>query len=161
MQINASETLKGHIEEIFDALSDFAPAEQAAMDRGMRVERLDALAAPAAGMRWKIGFFARGREREADVELVKTTRPTFMQFEGKVGGLFFQSNISCRVADTDATEVTVVTKLKPQAMTARMLVQSLKLARRRVNRRYKMALGRLLRDVESRARATTSESGPS
>lgn len=150
MQLNATEILTGHIEEVFDELADFARAERAAMDRGISVERLDALGAPDAGVKWKIGFFARGRDREAEMEVTKFTRPTLIRYEGQVGGLVFETNVACRVADSNATEVTVSTKLRAKSMSARVLLQSLKIARRRVQKRFRKSIRTLLREVESK-----------
>ncbi|MDJ0858709.1 MAG: SRPBCC family protein [Dinoroseobacter sp.] len=149
MQLNTTEILTGHIEDVFDALSDFARAERAAMSRGISVERLDALGAPGEGVKWRIGFFARGRDREAEMEVTKFTRPTALRYEGHVGGLFFETNVACRVADSNATEVTVAIKLRAKSMSARVLLQSLKIARRRVQQRFRKSIRNILREVEA------------
>jgi hypothetical protein len=156
MQMSTTEVLHGHIEKVFEALCDFPAAERAAMDRGVTVQRLDALGAAAEGVRWTLGFFARGRDREAEIELTKFTRPTLMRYEGHVGGLLFEATVACRVADSNATEVTVTTKLRARSMSAKVLIQSMKLARARVVQRYRKAIRRQLREVEARLEATTS-----
>jgi hypothetical protein len=150
MQLNVTEILTGHIEEVFGALSDFPAAERAALDAGVKVRRLDAHAAPTEGMRWQVGFYARGRDREAEIELVKYTRPTLIRYEGHVGGLHFETDVACRVVDSNATEVSVSTKLRARSMPARVLIQSMKLARRRVVQRYRNNVRRILRKVEAR-----------
>ncbi|MEM8579623.1 MAG: SRPBCC family protein [Pseudomonadota bacterium] len=156
MQLSTTEILTGHIEEVFEALSDFPRAERAAMARGVTVERLDALGVPSAGVKWRLGFFARGRDRQAEMEVTKFTRPTVIRFEGHVGGLLFETSVACRVADSNATEVTVATKLRAKSMSARVLVQSLKIARTRIAQRYRKSIRRILREVEqSRTSAQT------
>lgn len=153
MQISTSEILTGYIEDVFDALSDFSAAERAALARGLDVKRLDAMEKPGAGVQWQIDFFARGRDRRAEIEVVKFTRPTVLQYQGNVGGLLFETSVACRVADSNATEVTVTTKLRARSMSARVFVQSMKLARRKVVKKYRQSVRRLLQDVEIRRSA--------
>ncbi|WP_425091455.1 hypothetical protein [Tropicimonas sp. S265A] len=155
MQLRSTEILHGHIEDVFAALSDFAAAEAAAMERGLDVQRRDALGTPGEGMQWKVAFFARGRDREAEFELVKYTRPTGMRYEGHVGGLLFETSVACRVLDSNSTEVTVSTKLRARSMSAKVLLQSMKLARGRVVQRYRKGVRRLLHQVESRGTTST------
>lgn len=150
MQLTATEILTGHIEEVFVSLTDFSAAEKTALERGVNIRRLDALAEPGVGVRWQIDFFARGRERRAEIEVVKLTKPTSLKYEGHVGGLLFETNVACRVLDSNATEVTVITKLRARSMSARVLIQSMKIARRRVVKRYRQSVRRVLRDVEAR-----------
>lgn len=150
MQFSTTEILTGHIEDIFAALADFSAAERAAMERGVQIRRLDALSEPGEGVTWQVDFFARGRDRQAEIEVTKFTKPTTLRYEGHVGGLMFETNIACRVADSNATEVTVMTKLRARSMSSRVLLHSMKLGRRKIVKRYRKAVRKLLSEVEAR-----------
>jgi hypothetical protein len=150
MQFKASETVTGGIDAVFAAISDLAHYERKALDAGLAVRRLDKLPAPAPGMQWEVPFRAKGRDRVAEVELVRRDAPTRMRFEGRVQGLLFEADLDCRVLDADATEVTVTTKLRAKSITAKVLLQSMKLARSTLNKRYRKRVRKALRELEDR-----------
>lgn len=153
MQFRASETVTGGIDRVHALVSDMAYYERRALEAGLEVQRLDKLPAPAPGMQWRIPFRAKGRDRVADIELVKLSVPTTLRFEGKVQGLLFEAVVDCRVLDPEATEVTVSTKLRAKSITAKVLMQSMKLARTTLNERYRKRVRKVLRDLEDRLHA--------
>jgi hypothetical protein len=152
MQFRTTETVTGGIDAVFACMSDLVFYERKALDAGLAVRRLDKLPAPAPGMQWEVPFRARGRDRVAEIELVKLDAPMRMRFEGRVQGLLFEADMDCRVLDADATEVTVTTKLRAKSITAKVLLQSMKLARTTLNKRYRKRVRKALRDLEGRVR---------
>lgn len=153
MQFRASEVVTGSIDAVFAQLSDMAQHERDALDKGIEVARLDKLPRPAPGMQWRIPFHARGRDRVAEVELVKFTAPTGMRFEGRVNGLLFESDMDCRVLDPEATEVTITTKLRAKSIPAKVILQSMKLARPSLNKQYRKRVRKSMRLLEDRLHA--------
>ncbi|MDD9718346.1 SRPBCC family protein [Dinoroseobacter sp. PD6] len=159
MQFRASEVVTGPIDLVFAGLSDMAHYERDALARGVQVERLDNLPRPAPGMQWRVPFRAKGRDRVAEFALVKLAAPTGMRFEGRVQGLFFESDFDCRVLDPDATEVTITTKLRAKSISAKVILQSMKLARASLAKQYRKRVRKSLRELEDRIHAPP-EGGP-
>lgn len=155
MQFKTSEAVTGPIDVVFDALSDMTRHEREALARGLKVERLDALPQPAPGMRWRVPFHAKGRDRVAEIELVKLARPTGMRFEGRVQGLLIEADVDCRVLDAEATEVTVTTKLRAKSISAKVILQSMKLARPSLAKQYRQRVRKSLQKLEDRIHGDT------
>ncbi|MEM1079775.1 MAG: SRPBCC family protein [Pseudomonadota bacterium] len=153
MQFKASEVVTGPVEDVFAYLSDVAYYERTALDTGVEVKRLDKLPRPGPGMRWQIPFRARGRDRIAEVTMVTLHPPQKMRFEGAVQGLHFEIDVQAEALDPNATEVTVATKTRAKSITAKVLLQSMKLARDSLNKGYRQRVRKALRQLEDRLHA--------
>ncbi|WP_424965446.1 SRPBCC family protein [Dinoroseobacter sp. S375] len=153
MQFKASEVVTGPVEDVFAGLSDMAHYERMALENGIEVKRLDKLPRPGPGMRWQIPFRARGRDRIAEMTLVTLHAPQKMRFEGAVQGLQFEVDVLAEALDPNATEITVATKTRAKSITAKVLLQSMKLARDSLNKGYRQRVRKALRQLEDRLHA--------
>ena len=150
MKFASKEDIAAPIDAVFDMISDFDGFERAAMRRGAEVQRTDTLQEPGVGMSWKARFTLRGREREMDVALTTYDRPNQMVFTGGSQNLDGEMVVDLVALSRQRTRMSVSIKLSPQSLSARLLVQSLKLARSNLNRKFHLRMADYAKDLEDR-----------
>lgn len=137
MKFSSKEDIETPIDRVFEQLTNFEMFERAAIRRGVEIERERGIAQPVVGMAWKARFEMRGRSREARVELTHLDRPNTMRFDaiGKgVDGSFF---IDLLPLSPRSTRMSVVLDIEPKTLSARLLIQSMKLAKTNLTKRFR------------------------
>ncbi|MGB1387251.1 MAG: SRPBCC family protein [Paracoccaceae bacterium] len=137
MKFSSKEDIETPIDRVFEQLTNFEMFERAAIRRGVEIERERDTAQPVVGMAWKARFEMRGRSREARVELMHLDRPNTMRFDaiGKgVDGSFF---IDLLPLSPRSTRISVVLDIEPKTLSARLLIQSMKLAKTNLTKRFR------------------------
>ncbi|AKO98282.1 Polyketide cyclase / dehydrase and lipid transport [Marinovum algicola DG 898] len=156
MQFTSQEDIEAPIDKVFAALSDFETMERQAMRRGVKVRRHGAPAGvgtdPEASQRWTAGFKFRGREMEADIALLRILPPEALAFAGKAGGMETEMTIDLTALTPNRTRMNVQARLAPRTLSARLLVQSLKLAKARMTRKFSVRVAQFAKTIEGRAR---------
>ncbi len=154
MELSAREDIEAPLDRVFAQLTDFEAIERQALRRGVEVQRTDTLAGPAAGMSWKATFRFRGKSRAADVIMSGYAPPDQLVFDSVTGGLETHTTIECVALSRGRTRISIVTLLQPKTLSARLLVQSLKLAKSSINKKFKNRMAVLAKDLEDRLRRT-------
>ncbi|MDJ0821085.1 MAG: SRPBCC family protein [Paracoccaceae bacterium] len=154
MELSAREDIEAPLDRVFAQLTDFEAIERRALRRGVEIQRTDNLAGPAAGMSWKATFRFRGKTRTADVTLSDFTPPEQLVFDSVTGGLETHTRIECVALSRGRTRISIVTVLQPKTLSARLLVQSLKLAKSSISRKFSNRMAVLAKDLEDRLRST-------
>lgn len=153
MKFSTKEDIGAPIGQVFDALSDFDGFERAALRRGADVQRTDALSTPAAGMGWTAKFSYRGRARQVDIRLDRFDRPTLLAFSGASSQAEGTLVLELMELSRNRTRLTVGLEVRPKTITARLFIQSLKLAKARVKKRFDARVKAFALDLEGRNRA--------
>jgi carbon monoxide dehydrogenase subunit G len=150
MKLSGRTDIGAPVAFVFAALSDFEAWERAAMRRGADIHRTDKLRAPGAGMTWQARFAWRGRERQLQVRLTKL-QPT-LQLTLDFDGPSVEGNLNIELVELSAkrTRMLMQVDLKPRTLAARLFIQSMKLAKGRVQRKYDARLQSVARDIEAR-----------
>ena len=151
MDFVAKEDIEAPIDAVFAILSDVDAIERQALRRGVDVRRTTPHQLPIAGMAWQAEFAFRGRKRVSEIELSEFDRPQLMVFDSKTGGLNTQFKLDLMQLTTSVTRVTSTAELSATTLSARLLVQSMKLAKSRIQRRYAVRMAQFAREVEERA----------
>ncbi len=135
-------------EVVFAALTDFARFEREAASSGVELHRSDTLTRPGPGMRWRARFELRGRKHELMAELRRINHPSDILLSGKVGGL--EGELAFDLAETavNETRLMVEMNLRARSITAKLLLQSVKLARANVARRFRRRVNTFCRQTE-------------
>lgn len=155
MQFASKEDIEAPIEAVFATLCDFEAFERSAIRRGADVVRLHDVNPVAAGMKWQARFPFRGRTRDLQVTLQGFEAPTAMEFRSDSDGLDVTLTIDLVALSPKRTRLAVVLNIKPKTLSARLLVQSLKLAKSNLTKRFKLKVADYAKLVEDRhARAT-------
>lgn len=141
------------VDFVFDQLADFSAFERAALRKGISLQRLDALEAPGAGMSWDIGFRMRGRQRRLIADIRRYERPEWLEYEGTSQGFHLILTLQLMALAKGRTRLSTGFEVKPRTLGARLLVQSAKLGRGNLERRYDERVKAFARAIEAKAGA--------
>ncbi len=150
MKFSTKEDIEAPIAAVFDMLCDFEFFERAAMRRGAEVQRTDNKATPDVGAGWSAAFNMRGKRRQVEIEMVAFEKPNEMVFECRSQGLMTVMTLELVALSRNRTRVMVVIDIKPLNLSARLLVQSLKLAKTSLTKKYKLRVAEFARSLEER-----------
>ncbi|MFD2738210.1 SRPBCC family protein [Sulfitobacter aestuarii] len=150
MKFSTKEDINAPIEAVFDMLCDFENFERAAIRRGAEVQRVDQLPKPATGITWRAAFDLRGKRREMQLEMVAFDRPQEMVLESTSPGLMGVMAIELMPLSRNRTRVAIVLDIKPLNLSARLLVQSMKLAKTSLTRKFKLRIADYAKTLEER-----------
>lgn len=152
MQFSTKEDIEAPIDFVFQRVTDFAAFERAALRRGMDVARQDRNPGLAEGAHWKAAFTFRGKSRTADVMVAKLDPPNEMQVAFISGGIEGVSQIELVPLSRSRTRLSVVIEMFPRSITARLLLQSLKLAKASLTAKFKGRVAGFAADIEEKFR---------
>ncbi len=150
MKLSTSEDVAAPIEAVFAHVSDFAWFERAAMRRGADVVRTDTLAEPGPGMSWHAEFQFRGRDRKADVDLKSYDPPEGMRVVTRAAGLDLDCVIELVAMSRTRTRMKITIETTPRTIPARLMIQSAKLARTKIEKRYRHRIAEYAAELEER-----------
>ena len=150
MQLASKENIEVPIEQVFDMLADFERHERSAMRRGAEVRRTDTLKEPGVGVRWDISFEFRGKPRDLQLAVTEFDRPYEMTFEAGMNGVDSTISVQLVALSKTLTRMNVSTDIKPKTLSARLLVQSMKLAKSNISKRLDSRMSAQARDMEDR-----------
>jgi len=150
MKFSSREDVEAPIAAVFAMLSDFETFERSAIRRGADVQRVGDHDHPHVGQAWEARFDLRGRERQTRVTLIQYTPQTEMVFESQSGGLMTLLEIELIALSQKRTRISVDLEVKPRTLPARLIVQSMKLAKGRITKGFKLRVADFAREMEHR-----------
>lgn len=150
MKLTATEDIEAPLDRVFAEVTNFEMIERQALRRGVDVRRTDTLAGPCEGMTWTANFAFRGKARKATICLSGYRVSEQVVFDNSIGGLDAQFVMDLVALSRTRTRLNVVTELKPTTLSARLLVQSLKLAKGGIDKRFRHRMAGLAKDLENR-----------
>lgn len=150
MKFSSKEDVEAPIDFVFAQVSDFASLERSALRRGAEVQRVDDLTSAGAGMAWDAAFEFRGKRRQTRLELVEYDAPNAMNFLSTSQALTADVAVELVALSRKRTRLQMTIDLTPQNLSARLLVQSLKLARGSIKRKFDKRMVGFARDIEQR-----------
>lgn len=150
MKFSTNEDIDAPIDAVFDMFCDFEAFERSAMRRGAEVQRTDTLREPGVGMSWRAGFEMRGKPRTLDLEMVAFERPYEIKLTGTSPGMLSHTCFELIALSRTRTRVRVELEVKPINLSARLLVQSLKLAKNSLTKKFKLRVAEYAKGMEDR-----------
>ena len=124
MKFSTKEDVEAPIDAVFEMLCDFETFERAAMRRGAEVQRTDSKPVPE--------------------------KPSEMEFECTSQGLLTLMSIELVALSKNRTRIMMTLDIKPLNLSARLLVQSLKLAKSSLTKKYKLRIAEFAKTLEER-----------
>lgn len=155
MKLSGRADIEAPLSFVFDALADFEFWERAAMRRGADVHRTDKRKTPGPGMSWMVRFGWRGRERQLHLKLATLDRPGLIALTGDGPSVEIAVSIEAMELSAKRSRIIVQSTVKPRTLAARLFIQSLKLAKKKVNQRYETRLKTLAQLIEARYAEST------
>jgi hypothetical protein len=153
MKFSTREDVEVPIDQAFDLICDFDTYERSAMRRGAEVRRTDDLTNPGVGMKWQAAFKMRGKMRDIELEMTGYDQPNELCVLSSSNGIDGTGRIELVALSRNRTRVAVEFELKPTNISARLLVQSLKLAKSSLTKRYKLRVAEYAKSIEDRHKA--------
>jgi hypothetical protein len=101
-------------------------------------------------MVWDASFDMRGKLRQVEMTLVRFEPPAVMRFEAVSKALVGDLLVELVALSRARTRLALTGELKPQTLSARLMVQSLKLTRGNVSKRFEMRVASYAKDLEDK-----------
>ena len=148
MKFSTREDIEAPIEHVFARVTDFQNFERQALRRGADVQRIDSSLVPTEGSAWQFAFKFRGKNRKMKATVTKMDAPNSLKFETIASGIHGMSTIELVALSLNRTRISIEIDLTPQGLSARLLLQSLKLAKTNLSRKFKLRVAEFAEDVE-------------
>lgn len=150
MQFSSKEDIEAPIAVVFAMLSEFETHERSAIRRGMEVQRSGLITPIAPGLIWNAKFVMRGKQRDIRLTLTDYDSPNSMQFEAASQGIDSKFQLDLVALSPRRTRLSVVLNMAPKTLSARLFVQSLKLAKSSLTKRFKLKVADYALSIEDR-----------
>ncbi len=151
MKFSTNEDIEAPIETVFAEISDFEAFERSAIRRGAEVRRRGDPTPPRAGLSWDTTFRLRGRPREMTLVLSRFETPTDIQLTANGKSFEGTLEVALIALSPHRTRLSVSVDIRPRTLAGRLFVQSLKLAKKDMNRRFKLKVAHFAQGVEDRS----------
>lgn len=151
MKFSSREDIEAPMERVFAAMTDFSALELAAMRRGVQLRRLDAQAVPGPGMSWDIGFRYRGKLRNLVGTVAGLIAPERLSFDARAQGYEVTMAFTLLALSRKRTRINAELEVRPRSLPARLLLQSARLGRVALQRRYDDRVKLMALELEDRA----------
>ncbi|MDX8347197.1 SRPBCC family protein [Cognatiyoonia sp. IB215446] len=154
MKFSTREDIEAPIAFVFDRASDFDALEKRGRQYGAEISR-NGDGPAQVGMAWDAVFEFRGRNRQMQVKLTQFTPPEAYIFETEMNGLTAVSDVTLVSLSPSRTRLAIGIDLRAHTLTARLLLQSMKLAKTKLTKRFKARVRDYAEDIEEAYRAQT------
>lgn len=148
MKFTTHEDIDLPVDAVFAGVTDFEGFERAAMRRGAEVQRLGDHARKGVGQAWHVNFRYRGRARDLVSEITHYEPPHRLRSLGGMGGIDSVLGIELIELAPNRTRLKADLELRPRTFGARLLLQSLKLARSALAKGFKRRVHDFARRLE-------------
>ncbi|NCM97477.1 MAG: SRPBCC family protein [Rhodobacterales bacterium] len=153
MKLSTRADIEVPLAQVFEDFANVEAWERAALRRGAEVTRTASLPAPGVGMAWQARFDYRGKPRDLTVTVSAIEAPNRLAFDGTSKSVDGTLTVEFLELGARRTRVKISTEIKPRTLSARLLLQSLKLAKTRIKTRFEARVTKLCADIEDRHRA--------
>lgn len=153
MKFSAKQDIDAPAAYVFAAFSDFDAWERAGLRQGVGVIRTDTLGGVTSGMTWQVTFSFRNKMRTVDIALDQLIKPQRLDFSATSPAM--QASMVVEIAEMSAlrSRIHVVSDVTPRTLTAKLFIQSLRLARAKADRKYAQRISDIAADITARYRA--------
>lgn len=148
MKFSAREDIEAPIDHVFQIVTDFDAFERQALRRGADVKRLDQ-GPPTVGSAWDVSFTFRGKERRLTATLTQMD-PQGLLIDAVSPNIDAATQIELVPLSPARTRLAISIELKAKTLTARLMLQSLKLAKASLTQRFKKRVAEFSEDTEAR-----------
>jgi uncharacterized protein YndB with AHSA1/START domain len=152
MKFSTKQDIEAPAAFVFAALTDFEGWERAAMRRGADVARTDKMRQAGAGMSWHVAFQFRGRQRKMDLRLLNMIPNSKLEFAALSAAIDAATKVEIVEMSAKRARLHVAANITPLTLTAKLFMQSLRLARARADRKFAQRVQTIVTEIEARYR---------
>ncbi|MEJ5218972.1 SRPBCC family protein [Cognatishimia sp. D5M38] len=138
----------------FEMLSDFSFFERMAMRRGAEVTRRNGDGADGLGSAWDLNVPWRGKTVKMQVDVSRFEKPEALGFQADAPAIEVQLDIELVALSNHKTRLLMKTDISAKTLTGRLLLQSMKLTRGKIEKRMASRISEQSRNLEKRYRET-------
>lgn len=138
-------------DELFDVIGDFGRIERMLIGRGAKVTRIDPAQEPGTGMGWQIGFDWRGRPRNLRLDVTRHDRPERLSMAGMSDALDITIDVTVIALSRTRSRLIFETEIRPRNMKARLMLQTAKLAKPQLDRKFDRRIAEFISDLQQAA----------
>ncbi len=150
MRFTTKEDIEAPVDAVFSMFTEFETFEKWAIRRGAKVRRVDPLVRSGVGMVWDVVFQMRGKTRQLTVEIVEYAPGVSLVARATSPGVLGRFELDLMALSRTRTRVRVDLDMKPQTLAARLVIQSMRLAKSNLTKRFKSRIAQYSTDVEER-----------
>lgn len=156
MKLTSKQDIEAPLEVVYARLTDFEQFERMAMRRGAEAERTDRLKKPDVGMAWRLRFVFKGKPRKMAIRFADAEPGSHLAWAFDSLPIEGTVRADLLALSPRRTRMTLVAEIRPKTLAARLMIQSLRLAKGRVQRRYDVRAGQLANIIEEQYRAAVN-----
>jgi hypothetical protein len=153
MKFSTRQDIEAPAEFVFAHISDFDGLERQAMRRGVEVERKLRSQPRDVGAAWVLRIPFRGKLRDIDAHISEFDSPNTLVAQAKSGGLDMTLSVELVPLSPMRTRVLIGYDVRPQTLSARILVQSVKFAKASLQRRFDKRVSKFGESIGARYEA--------
>ncbi len=140
----------------FRAASNFNRMEKQVMRRGIALERVNNGEGHIVGLAWRSRVAFKGVERDVDAAVAEYDAPERYLIAGKSDGLDLRFEVAAVSLAAGRTRMQTTLTLEPRTLTARVLLQSLRLGKSRLDRKFGERVDDFMQGIAERFRDRAS-----
>lgn len=137
MKFSTREDIDAPLSTVYQAVTDFDAFERQMLRRGVEVSRDETRPLDEIGACWTARFAWKGRSHDVEAELVALDPDQGYAIESRSGGIVCLAVVDLVALSRTRTRLLVSLDLKPSTLSSRLMIQSLRLAKGSLNRRFK------------------------
>lgn len=153
MKLTSKTDIDAPAEALFAAMTDLPWIERLAVRAGAEMVRADGGQGLTEGAAWNVRFRYRGRERLIESRVEAITPPRGLRLGGQSGGFGLLVEPVLIPLSRQTTRLALSVELHPRTFGARIMVQTLKIGKARLQMRLDQRLAAIARVLKDRADA--------
>jgi len=150
MKMSAQEDIEAPIAFVYEQVTDFPGFERQALRRGAEVVSVESPTALAPGLAWDVSFKLRGKQRKVQIEVTRLDPPNGLVIGSRASTIGGEMVVDLVALSRTRTRMSVAISMEPKTLSGRLMVQSMKLARKTLTRRMRKRVGEYASDMEER-----------
>ncbi|MEM7440836.1 MAG: SRPBCC family protein [Pseudomonadota bacterium] len=136
MQFSSVQDVNAPLDFVFHELSDFDSYEAYAMRVGAQVERKVDRIEKGPGIIWNVVGDFRGKTRDVDIELTEYRPDNVLKFMMTSKGIEAGADFEAMALTRKQSRIKMTLNITPKTISARLVLQSAKLARGSLNKKF-------------------------
>ena len=156
MKFSTKEDIEAPIVDTFALFSDFDQFERSALRRGAEVRRTDSLKHHETGMAWVSAFKFRGKNRKIEAELIGYEPCDGYEVELQSNDVTAYATLELMSLSKSRTRASIAIELKPKSLSGRLMVQTMRLGKSRLEKRFRKRAADFAVMIERQYKSTNS-----